>query len=48
MRIIEQPVKLSEIWDNKESDFDELLKFVIDVKKGIIALDAEMHADLEK
>ncbi len=47
MRIIKEPHQLSEIWEERESGFEELIKFVVDIEKEIIAIDAEMHADLE-
>jgi len=48
MKTIRTPVSLNELWINREVDFEELVKIVIDVQKGILAADAEMHADLEK
>jgi len=48
MKIISQPTSLMQLWENKESDFIEMLKIVIDVEKEILAIDAEMHADLEQ
>jgi hypothetical protein len=35
------------IWDERETAFEEVLKIVVDIKKILIAVDAEMHADLE-
>ncbi len=48
MQIISQPTSLNHLWENKETDFLELLKIVVDIDKEILAIDAEMHADLEK
>ena len=48
MQIISQPTSLMQLWENKESDFVEMLKIVIDVDNEIVAIDAEMHADLEQ
>jgi len=48
MKIITQPVNLSELWETKEVDFTEMMKIVVDVGKGILAIDADMHADLEQ
>ncbi len=47
MQIISEPILLKFIWENKTTDFTELIKIVVDVNKKIIAIDAEMHADLE-
>ncbi len=35
----------------RSSDFimsDEMVKAVVDIKRGLLAIDAELHADLEK
>lgn len=37
--------------DLRDSDFimeDEMVKAVVDVERGLLAIDAELHADLEK
>jgi len=47
MRILTEPTSLNNLWDNKETDFSELMKIVVDINRGILAIDAEMHADLE-
>jgi len=47
MKIIENPTKISQLWENREVDFTELMKVVVDIEKEILAIDAEMHADLE-
>ncbi|OIP04119.1 MAG: hypothetical protein AUJ97_03210 [Bacteroidetes bacterium CG2_30_32_10] len=47
MQIISAPVSLKAIWENKTTDFTELMKIVVDIHKEIIAIDAEMHSDLE-
>ncbi len=48
MKIISQPVKLSELWEAREVDFTEMMKIVVDVGQNILAIDADMHADLEQ
>jgi hypothetical protein len=48
MQIISQPTSLTKIWEERETAFDEILKIVVDVEKNIMAVDAEMHADLEQ
>jgi hypothetical protein len=48
MKRIEVPVSLTEIWETRETAFEEMLKIVVDIDQEIIAVDAEMHADLEQ
>ena len=48
MQVIKQPVSLIKIWEEREIAFEELLKIVVDIEKNLIAVDAEMHADLEQ
>ena len=48
MKIIDAPVSLKDLWKEKEVDFVEIMKIVVDVDRGILAIDAEMHADLEQ
>lgn len=48
MKIITQPVPLSELWESREVDFTEMMKIVVDVEQNILAIDADMHADLEQ
>lgn len=48
MIIIEKSTTLNDLWIKREIDFTELMKVVVDVNRGILAIDAEMHADLEK
>jgi hypothetical protein len=48
MKIIKETANLQILWENREVDFTELMKVVVDVEKRILAIDAEMHADLEK
>ncbi len=48
MQIISQPTSLQKIWENRTTDFVEVLKIVVDINKKIVAVDAEMHADIEE
>ncbi|MCX6286436.1 MAG: DUF5674 family protein [Bacteroidetes bacterium] len=48
MKIITVPTTLTELWETREIDFTEMMKIVADIGKGILAIDAEMHADLEQ
>jgi hypothetical protein len=48
MQIIAQPSSLIQIWDSREIDFVEMMKIVVDIRQQILAIDGDMHADLEK
>ena len=48
MKIISQPIKHRELNDMLPGYFGDMIKAVVDVKKGILGLDAELHADIEK
>jgi hypothetical protein len=47
MQIIKEPILLNILWETRKTDFTEMMKIVVDVDKEILAIDAEMHADLE-
>jgi hypothetical protein len=47
LKIIIKPVSIADLWKGRTQGFDELLKAVVDIEKGIMAVDAEMHSDLE-
>lgn len=47
MKIVNTKITKRELIDKYCSYFKTLLKAVVDIKKGVIALDAELHADLE-
>lgn len=47
MQIINEPTSLKSIWENKQTDYNEILKIVVDIENEIIAVDGIMHADLE-
>ena len=48
MKIIYTPISRNEILENYNSFFRKMIKAVVDIDKQIIALDAELHADLEE
>ena len=48
MKIISVPVKKEKILKNYNHFFKKMVKAVIDVENRIIAIDAELHADLEE
>ena len=48
MIIISQPIKHSELNGMLPGCFGDMIKAVVDVRKGILGLDAELHADIVK
>lgn len=48
MEIINNPIKKSDLKKTNNIVFDEFVKGVVDIKKEQLAIDAELHADLEK
>ena len=48
MKILDKKIKRNELKNSQFVMGDEMVKGVVDVKKGILAIDAEMHADIEK
>jgi len=47
MKIIEEKITIGELDEMAKNMFGNLVKAVIDIEKGILAVDAELHADLE-
>ena len=48
MKIISEPILKEEVLKKYNHFFENMIKAVVDVKKEIIALDGELHADLEE
>ncbi len=48
MQIVDKSISLSELQIMAENSFGEMVKAVVDLDKGLMAVDAAMHADLEK
>lgn len=48
MKILEEPIKRQDLLGARVVFNDEMVKAVVDVKRGLLAIDAEMHADLEQ
>ena len=48
MKIISAPIKKEEILNKYNHFFKKMVKAVVDVENKIIAVDAELHADLEE
>lgn len=47
MQILDKNITIDELKKIAADTFGNLVKAVVDVKKEIVALDAELHADLE-
>lgn len=47
MKIIEDKISKSELGEMAKNMFGNFVKAVVDVEKEILAVDAELHADLE-
>lgn len=47
MKIITDRVTLDELKQMAANSFGDLVKAVVDVDKGLLALEAELHSDLE-
>lgn len=48
MRIISQPISHDELNAMLPGYFGDMVKAVVDIKKEILGLDAELHADIEQ
>lgn len=48
MQIITEKIAVTELKKMSESFSEGLVKAVVDVQQGIMAVDSELHADLEK
>ncbi len=47
MRIVTDTISLKELKEISLNTFGNLVKAVVDVDRGLLALDAELHSDLE-
>jgi hypothetical protein len=47
MKIVTSAIELKELKEMAAGSFGDLVKAVVDVEKGIMALDAELHSDEE-
>jgi len=47
MKIIEETITLDELKNMAAAIFGDLVKAVVDIDREIVALDAELHSDLE-
>lgn len=47
MKIIEKEVSLNDLKQMAADTFGNMVKAVVDVDRGLVAVDAELHSDLE-
>ena len=47
IKVIQHPIKKSELAKIAEEGFGELVKAAVDIKQGIMAIGGELHADEE-
>lgn len=47
MKIIIDKIKISELKEMAKNKFGDFVKAVVDIEKGIMAVDAELHSDQE-
>ena len=47
MKLVTVPISFAELASLAKSRFGDMVKAVVDVEKGIMALDADLHADEE-
>lgn len=48
MIILEHPISRAELKKYAANTFGDMIKCVADVEKGLLAIDADLHADLER
>jgi hypothetical protein len=47
MEILTEPIQLGRLAEMAQARFGDLVKAVVDVDRGVMAIDAEMHSDEE-
>ena len=48
MLILNNPISRAELKEFAANTFGDMIKYVADVDKGLLAIDADLHADLER
>ena len=48
MQILQQPISKETLRTLAQNTFGDMIKCVADVREGLLALDADLHADLER
>ena len=46
--ILREITDLQDIWENHNHFYEDMVKFCIDRKRRVVAIDADMHIDLEQ
>lgn len=47
MEILQAPITVSVLTEQYQNNFSDMVKGVVDVERGLLAIDAELHSDLE-
>ena len=47
MKILDKPATVSELKTMAEGIFGDMVKAVVDIDRGLVAVDAQLHSDLE-
>jgi hypothetical protein len=47
MQLLSQPLKIQELDKIAQATFYDLVKAVVDIKQGLIAIDSPLHSDIE-
>ena len=47
MQILQQAISMAKLKELAHNTFGDMIKCVADVKRGLLAVDADLHADLE-
>ena len=47
MKILDEPIAIDELRRIASATFGDLIKAVVDVRQELVAIDAELHSDLE-
>lgn len=48
MKVVKDQIEIEELKEMAKKMFDNLVKAVVDVEKEIVAIDSELHVDLEQ
>ncbi len=48
MQILQQPISRAKLQTLAQNTFGDMIKCVADIRLGLLALDADLHADLEQ
>jgi hypothetical protein len=47
VRVVSEPISLDELRDVARAQFGDFVKAVVDIRRGVMAIGAELHADEE-